>query len=75
VSDVAGSPRLGASLDGQLERQAIQLRPTTLRSYRQVVTAYLKPHLGDHRLVELDRRGPRMLTRYACTLHEYMLST
>ena len=49
--------RLGPYLDEWIERQASQLRPTTVRSYRQLIAAYLKPHLGDHRLDALDRRG------------------
>jgi integrase len=68
VSDAAGGPRLGSYLDEWLERQATQLRPTTLRSYRQVITAYLKPHLGEQRLTELDRRGLELL--YARLLRE-----
>jgi integrase len=68
VSDAAGGPRLGPYLDEWLERQATQLRPTTLRSYRQVITAYLKPTLGDRALAELDRRELELL--YARLLRE-----
>ena len=57
MSDAGDVPRLGAYLDEWLERQASQLRPTTVRSYRQVITAYLQPHLGENRLEDLDRRG------------------
>jgi integrase len=68
MSDAADGPRLGTYLDEWLERQATQLRPTTLRSYRQAITAYLKPHLGDHTLSDLDRRGLELL--YARLLRE-----
>ena len=55
-ADAGDVPRLGAYLDEWLERQATRLRPSTLKSYRQLVGAYLQPHLGDLALDELDRR-------------------
>lgn len=68
MSDTAEVPQLGPYLEEWLERQATQLRPTTLRSYRQVIGAYLLPHLGDHGLHELDRRGLELF--YARLLRE-----
>lgn len=52
----AGDPLLGGYLDEWLARRSSQLRPTTLRCYRQTVDCYLRPHLGRRRLSELDRR-------------------
>ena len=51
-----------------LERRASQLRPTTLRSYRQAVDCYIRPHLGGLRLDEVDRR--RLERFYAWLLVE-----
>lgn len=48
-------PLLGDYLHEWLERRRSQLRPTTLRCYRQAVDSYVVPHLGDKRLSELDR--------------------
>jgi integrase len=39
-----------------LERRRSQLRPTTLKSYRQAVDCYIRPNLGGLRLDEVDRR-------------------
>lgn len=39
-----------------LERRRSQLRPTTLKSYRQAIDCYIRPHLGGLRLDEIDRR-------------------
>ena len=47
---------LGAYLDQWQARRERQLRPSTRKSYRQLIRAYLQPHLGDRRLGELDRR-------------------
>jgi integrase len=47
---------LAAYLRGWLVVQQPLLRPTTLRSYRQMVEDYLVPQLGDRRLGDLDRR-------------------
>ena len=46
--------RLDAYLDEWLDRHRAHVRPATHKSYRQVVRAYLRPHLGDRRLVDLD---------------------
>ena len=43
-------------LDEWLDRRRTQLRPTTLRGYRQTVDCYVRPHLGARRLSRLDRR-------------------
>ena len=51
-----------------LERRATQLRPTTLKSYRQAINCYVCPHLGDLRLDEVDRR--RLESFYAWLLVE-----
>ncbi len=48
-------PLLGDYLAEWLERRRSQLRPTTLRCYRQAVDSYVVPHLGDSRLSQLDR--------------------
>jgi integrase len=48
--------RLGDYLDEWLERRRNDLRPSTLAGYRQAARCYLRPHLGQHRLDELDRR-------------------
>lgn len=47
-------PRLDAYLDEWLDRHRAHVRPATLKSYRQVVRAYLRPHLGDRPLTDLD---------------------
>ena len=47
---------LGDYLDEWLERRRSQLRPTTLRAYRQAIHAYLRPRLGEIPITELDRR-------------------
>lgn len=39
-----------------LTRHRSQIRPTTHKSYRQVITCYLLPQLGELALEELDRR-------------------
>lgn len=57
MAERAAETKLGPYLDEWIERQASQLRPTAVRSYRQLITAYLRPHLGDHQLEGLDRRG------------------
>lgn len=44
-------------LDDWLERRRSHLRPTTVAGYRHSVRCYLRPHLGDLRLDELDRRA------------------
>ena len=49
-------PLLGDYLSEWLGRRRAQLRPTTLRGYRQTVRCYLRPRLGQHRLSTLDRR-------------------
>jgi integrase len=46
----------GAYLDEWLERRRAHLRPTTHRSYRQLIRCYLTPQLGDVVLADLDRR-------------------
>jgi integrase len=48
---------LGEYLLEWLDRRATQLRPTTVHSYRQLITAYLLPRLGERRLGALDRRS------------------
>lgn len=48
-------PPLGDYLEEWLGRRRSQLRPTTLRCYRQTINSYLVPHLGDHRLSQVDR--------------------
>lgn len=48
-------PLLGDYLQEWLERRRSQLRPTTLRCYRQAVRSYVLPHLGEQRLSQLDR--------------------
>ena len=50
-------PRLADYLDEWLARRRTQLRPTTLRGYRQTINCYVRPWLGGSRLSELDRRG------------------
>ena len=50
-----------------LDRRASQLRPITVHSYRQLITAYLVPELGRRRLGDLDRRT--LQSFYARLLH------
>lgn len=47
---------LGAYLREWLDRRRAELRPSTLRCYRQTIACYLLPHLGEVGLGELDRR-------------------
>ena len=54
-------PRLGDHLDEWLARCRSRLRPSTLRCYRQTVDCYLRPHLGERRLSQLDRRALEQL--------------
>lgn len=49
-------PQLGDYLDRWLERRRPQLRPWSVKSYRTCINSYLRPHLGEVRLVGLDRR-------------------
>ena len=51
-----GGPLLGDYLDEWLARRAGRLRPSSFKSYRQLIGCYLKPHLGDVPLHRLDRR-------------------
>jgi integrase len=51
---VADDLRLDEYLDEWLDRHRAHVRPATHKSYRQVVRAYLRPHLGDRSLVDLD---------------------
>lgn len=50
-------PPLGEYLDDWLGRRVTQLRPTSLRVYRNAIRRYLKPRLGAVPLSELDRRA------------------
>ena len=50
-------PRLADYLDEWLERRRTRLRPSTHRSYRQLIANYLVPTLGDQRVDQLDRRA------------------
>jgi integrase len=68
VDEHAEQLTLDAYVGEWLERRRSQLRPTTLKSYRQAVDCYLRPHLGDLRLDELDRR--RLERFYAWLLVE-----
>lgn len=52
----AEDPLLGEYLDEWLERRASQLRPTSLRVYRNAIRCYLEPRLAGVPLSELDRR-------------------
>ena len=49
-------PLLGDYLDEWLARRAVRLRPSSYKSYRQLIGCYLKPHLGGIALGHLDRR-------------------
>lgn len=60
--------RLGAYLEEWLLRRRSQLRPATVRNYRQTLRRYLVPQLGDLRLDELDR--PTIERHYARLLAE-----
>lgn len=57
MSDHVEGPLLADYLLEWLECRADRLRPSTVRSYRQLITAYLDPAFGQYRLAELDRRG------------------
>lgn len=48
-------PLVGDYLQEWLGRRRSQLRPTTLRCYRQTINSYVVPHLGKHRLTQIDR--------------------
>ena len=63
-----GVPTVAAYLDEWLDRRRTQLRPSTHKSYRQLVRAYLVPHLGECRLDGLDRR--RLETTYTRLLDQ-----
>lgn len=45
---------VGGYLEEWLDRHRAHVRPATLKSYRQVVRAYLRPHLGEVGLTQLD---------------------
>lgn len=68
MAEHAEKPTLDAYVVEWLERRRSQLRPTTLKSYRQAVDCYVRPHLGGARLDEIDRR--RLERFYAWLLVE-----
>lgn len=57
------SATLGAYLHDWHERRRTQLRPSTHKSYAQLIRCYLVPHLGEVALMDLTR--PRIEQVYA----------
>lgn len=61
--DLSDDPTLAEYLEEWLDRRRSQLRPTTLRCYRNTAERYLRPHLGEVSISEIDRRSLEQLYR------------
>ncbi len=55
-ADLAADGSLAAELENWLRERELDLQPTTLSSYRDII-GYIKPHLGSRHAYTLDKRA------------------